>query len=420
MTIANETIEERPVSSVFTAGRMFYLVNNVVYYSQVMEGSNIAYLTKCYQSNDPTADQLNNILDTDGGTVPINSADRGIALKESANGVLIFCNNGVWELSGPKSGFKATEFSLRKITSEGCVSAQAIVQVASSYYYWSESKIHLISANKFSVLEESSVIDNVLETFYTDITLIGKQNSTGFYNKKDNVVEWFYNDLTANTGEELLYSHTLGVTLNLKTGGWFPMSFNGKLAESGTSAVNLVGGVDLSSIRSDGPFFISFQQLSTVYSLRVGQRDDVTFQDFGVNYPTAYVETGHEALQKPSNSKSAPTLMTHFRQTEENWIADGGGGYELDLQSGCQLRAQWDYDNSSANGRYAPYQQAYRFRRMFVPTAVEPFNSGQSVISTRNKVLGRGKALSLRFEQEANKDFQLLGYTIQWSIKGKM
>ena len=56
----------------------------------------------------------------------------------------------------------------------------------------------------------------------------------------------------------------------------------------------------------------------------------------------------------------------------------------------------------------------------FVPTGAGVFDSGESVITTKNKMLGRGNALSIRFEQEAGKDMQLLGYTVQFSVKGRM
>jgi len=424
MAIANETIDERPVSSVYTAGRLFYLVNNTVYYSQVAEGNNRSSLSKCYSKNDPTAEVASDILATDGGTVPVNSASGGIAIRESSNGILIFFSNGVWELAGPESGFTATEFSLRKVTDAGCVSAQSIVQVDGNYLYWGYNKVHSISTNQFSVLEEESITDLTIETFYSDITLVGKKFSTGFYNSKTNSVEWMYNTHTSEVATNLLYSHNKGLTLNLKTGGWFPLDFNAKLVESTVDEQGLVSGVDLSAIRDDGVFYISLAQqtIATTFTVcaNTGKRDDEDFQDFGTDFPTAYLETGYESLAKPSNSKSAPYVFTHFNQTEENWVADGSGGFEHDKQSGCQLRAQWDWNNTSANGRFATPQQAYRFRRINVPTTAEPFDSGETVISTKNKVLGRGKALSLRFEQEAGKDFQLLGYTIQWSIKGRM
>ena len=156
------------------------------------------------------------------------------------------------------------------------------------------------------------------------------------------------------------------------------------------------------------------------YGITFGNKISTSFQDFATVYPTAYAETGHETLGKPSNKKVAPYITTHFRKTEENWIADGSGGFELDLQSGCQMRAKWDWNESSANGRFSPPQQAYRFRRIYLPTTAEPFDSGETVITTKNKILGRGQAVSIRFEQESGKDMQLLGYTAQWSIKGRM
>jgi hypothetical protein len=55
-----------------------------------------------------------------------------------------------------------------------------------------------------------------------------------------------------------------------------------------------------------------------------------------------------------------------------------------------------------------------------MPSGAGSFNSGEQVITTKNKMLGRGNALSVRFEQEAGKDMQLLGYTTVYSVKGRM
>ena len=151
-----------------------------------------------------------------------------------------------------------------------------------------------------------------------------------------------------------------------------------------------------------------------------GFKNDSGFNDFNLPYPLAYIETGYESLDKPSNSKSAPYTNVHFLQTEENWIDDGAGGLMLDLQSGCKLRAKWDVNSSANNGRWSPPQQAYKFRRMYVPETAGEFLSGETIIASRLKVLGRGKILSLRFEQEVGKDMKILGYTTVYSIKGRM
>lgn len=107
-------------------------------------------------------------------------------------------------------------------------------------------------------------------------------------------------------------------------------------------------------------------------------------------------------------------------QTEQNWVDDGAGGLTLDNPSSCTMRSKWDWNNSSANGRWSPEQQAYRFRRINIPDAAGAFDSGEQVITTRNKILGRGNALQLRFEQSSQKDMKILGYTTTYSVKGKM
>ena len=425
MAIANETLDDRPISSVFAAGRVFYLVNNIIYYSQVMEGSNISYLAKCYSKNDPTAEQVSDLLATDGGTITINEAGRGVKLVETKSGVLILCDNGVWELSGPDSGFKATSFSLRKVTKYGCTSAQAVVEVSDAVYYWGLQHIHRLQTNEFGNMTEVSLTEDTIEAFYRGISHSAKKFASGFFNSATGEIEWFYSTATTATGIDLPYSHDRGLNLSVKTGGFFPQQYNGKIAGSSTAASSVYTGVDLSCLRDDAIYYISSHQEDTsgtvsTFKMQTGQKSDATFQDFGVNYPTAYVETGYETLAKPSNKKVAPYITTHFAKTEQNWVADGSGGFALDLQSGCQMRAKWDWNDSSTNGRWAPAQQVYRFRRTNIPSGAGAFDSGETVISTKNKMLGRGNALSVRFEQEAGKDMQLLGYTVQWSVKGRM
>ena len=424
MAIANEVILERPVSSVFSAGRVFYLVNNIVYYSQIMEGNNVSALAKCYSKNDPTAEQLNDLLETDGGTISINDADKGVKLLPSDRGVLVLFDNGVWSIQGPDTGFSATNFSVTKVSNHGCVSPQAAVQVSNVSYYWSTKHIHQIAINQFGVLEEVSLSEDTVEALFDGISLAAKQHSSGFYNPLTNEIEWFYSSLTTEGDSDLVYSHDRGINLGLKTGGFFPQQYNSKLVQSTTVGTALFTGLDITNKVENEILYVSFEQTDdatdSTYAPNLGRKDDITYQDFGTNYPTAYIETGHETLGKPSNKKVAPYITTHFRKTEENWIADGSGGFELDLQSGCQMRAKWDWNESSANGRFSPPQQAYRFRRIYLPTTAEPFDSGETVITTKNKILGRGQAVSIRFEQESGKDMQLLGYTAQWSIKGRM
>lgn len=427
MAISNETIDERPQVVVFTSGRAFYVLGSTVYFSQIMEGNNIAMLGNCYQKNDPTAEQLSDLLATDGGTLSIEEAGTPYFIGKTKGGVIIFFDNGVWTVRSPDGGFDATNFSVDKITEEGATGRNVVVRVGEAFFYWSYSTVNVIAANQYGVLEASSISEDSIETFYNSISTGSKKYASGFYNSKSGDIEWYYRSAApdeSDSTDELRWVHDKGIFYNVRTQGWFPQSYPSALLES-TQGESLIGGVDLSSIRSDAIWYVSLDVSiaggTADYQIKTGQRDSTDFTDFSTSFDTAYFESGYDSLQKPSNAKSAPYTTTHFLQTEANWVSDGSGGLELDTQSGCQLRAKWDWNDTDANGRWSPAQQAYRFRRSFVPPSVAgPFDSGEQVISTKNKILGRGKALSIRFEQEAGKDMQLLGWTTQWTVKGRM
>lgn len=428
MAIPNETIDERPVSGVFTGGRMFYLANNVVYYSQVMEGENVSLIAKCYSKNDPTAEQLSDILATDGGTIALNEASKGVLIGEVPNGVIVFCTNGVWSITGPDSGFSATNFKVTRITNRGATGKQNIVQVGDIYYYWGEDAIYVVQPNEFGVLKANNLTEDSIETFYKDISVKAREYAHGFYNTKTNNIEWYYSDEDYSDSSTIYFAHNKGLFYNVRTGGFFKMDYrNATQLGDEDPTFFLVGGIDLSRILDDGEWYISASQAypisgDAIYTAYIGQRSNATgYLDWNEeDIPTAYLETGYETLGKPSNNKEAPYITTHFKQTEENWISDGGDGFILDNQSGCQLQSKWDWNNSDANGKWGPQHQAYRFKRLYTPSGAEPFDSGEQVITTKNKVKGRGKALSLRFEQEFGKDMQLLGYTVQWSMSARI
>ena len=55
--------------------------------------------------------------------------------------------------------------------------------------------------------------------------------------------------------------------------------------------------------------------------------------------------------------------------------------------------------------------QAYRFNRNYIPdNVVDPFDYGYEVIVSKNKLRGRGRALSLYIYSEEGKDMHLLGW----------
>lgn len=423
LTTPIETIDERPTCCGYAAGRLFYGLKNNVYYSQVMEGESIDKLGFCYQQNDPTSEQLSDLLDTDGGTIQIDNATDVVQLKKFRGGVLIYCKNGVWFLSGPDTGFTATNFSLTQVTNAGCISPESVVVAGDVHYYWSSEGIYSVAINQFGQAEAANVIELTMQSFFNDIDIIAKGKASGAYNRIKKQVEWFYCSDTQTGATEYKYAYDKSLVLDLRSGGVWPQDYNATLSEASgkfiASVVNTTQGTE--EFDTVQVVVVTGAPSATQnYSLDFGRKSDADFKDFVADYPLAYIETGYETLNKPSNKKTAPYIATHFLQTEENWVSDGSGGFTLDNPSSCKMRAKWDWNNSNGNNRWSPSQQVYRFRRTYIPSGAGAFDSGEQVITTKNKMLGRGQALSIRFEQEANKDMKLLGYTTQWSIKGKM
>ena len=420
LTNPQETILTRPTCCEFTSGRVFYGSGNTVYYSQVLENVSMTKVDQCYQVNDPTSEHISDLLATDGGTVQIDNATDIIQIKKFGGGVLVYATNGVWYLHGVEGGFTAINYAMDLVSEAGCISAQAVVPAEATQYYWSGEGLYAITLNQFGKAEAQNIIEGTLQTHYNAIPRASKQKATGTYNRIRKQIEWHYPLL----GDyDYLHAMDASLLLDTRTGGIWPQSYSAITVEGvgnfiACSVNTNQGTEDRDSIKvviSTGT-----PNVTQTYNIDFAFKDDVNFQDFGAAYPTAYIETGYETLDKPSNKKVVPYINTHFLQTEQNWIADGSGGLTLDLQSGCQMRAKWDWNDSSANGRWSPAQQAYRFRRPFTPSVAGTFDSGETVIATKSKMLGRGEAISIRFEQETGKDMQLLGYTCVYSVKGRM
>src|SRR6478735_2677405 len=86
--LPKETVTERPASCAFFGGRVFWGVNSTVYYSQLLTGRQKAGL--CYQVADPTAENLSDLVATDGGVIPIPEISQIVRLVTHDASVLVF------------------------------------------------------------------------------------------------------------------------------------------------------------------------------------------------------------------------------------------------------------------------------------------------------------------------------------------
>lgn len=439
-----ETSLTRPNTVCFASGRVFYGHNNNVYFSQIFSSKQKAGL--CFQDNDPTSEDISDLLASDGGVIAIPSADRIYLTKEVSNGIMVFANNGVWFISGGDKGFSADDFQVTKVSSIGTDAPYSVVDTESHIYWWSRTGIQRIeqSSGVFGPIsgsfKSSNLTENVIDTFIKDINSNVRKYVKGVFDYGTNTIHWLYasNDLGRNN----FYNRILN--FNVITESFFPWSltsgnFPYLVGCYATSDINRISNSEPMTILGDPVVilgdpvvsngttisakdtfvqFVVAAPISTGWKFTVGNFTNDNFVDWetfdtdGVTY-NSFVETGYEILEDAARNKQATYVHAFFRQTEENFVADGDD-YTVDKPSSCYLTTKWDWSNTTASNKWSSRVQAYRISRMpFVNVLNLAIDTGFSIVATRNKARGTGRALQFRFEcDERGKNFDLLGWHV--------
>jgi hypothetical protein len=121
----------------------------------------------------------------------------------------------------------------------------------------------------------------------------------------------------------------------------------------------------------------------------------------------AFLLTGSQIAGDSTIFKQIPYLTMHFRRTE-NGVTDAGVPAN---QSSCLIRSQWDFSNSINSRKWGSLFQAYRYTTPHFITDVN-YDTGFEVITTKNKLRGRGKSFALFMQTEPLKDCRILGWNI--------
>jgi hypothetical protein len=114
-----------------------------IFFTQVIQSED--QLGKCHQVNDPTDPSINDLVASDGGSIQIPDATQIIKVVSSQSSLLVFAENGVWEVYGDTGGFIATSFQVSKISPNGVINPRSIVNVGGNFVYWSKAGIYLLS-----------------------------------------------------------------------------------------------------------------------------------------------------------------------------------------------------------------------------------------------------------------------------------
>ena len=394
----------------------------------------------CYQEADPTDPGINDLVATDGGSIQIPEITRIVKIVASQASVLVFAENGVWEVYGDTGGFIATSFQASKISTNGISNGNAVVNVNGNFIYWSKAGIYTLKPDAASGRFSSESISlTSIQTLYLDIPELGKNNAKGYYDEKENRVRFLYNDSDSYSETNYVNKYTKELIYDLTLEAWYKNELSSLASNSpyvadyvpipGYSVTTvtetvLAGATPVHHSSSGGVIVTSTVPVSRssqfsfltirATSFTLSKYSDNTFMDWktadgtGITF-SSYLVTGYELFGDIMRKKQIPYLFLYLEQTEKSFSASGSD-FILDNQSSCYVQSQWNWANSAASGNWGTAFQAYRILRLPTPTGAGAWDSGNSMVVTKNKLRGSGKTLSLKIYSETKKDMRLLGW----------
>lgn len=449
---------QRPASVAFYAGRVWYVCQDTVYFSQVID--DIAKAGMCYQVADPTCETISDLVATDGGNIPIPEMTRGVKLIASGSGVVCFGENGIWMVTGTQAGFRATDYAVIRLSQIGVEAPQSVVEAGNEIYYWSKSGIERLTPDGSALItmdggfKRDNISQNTVQTFVMGVPDRGKMYMKGLYDTNTQVIQWWYNSQGNSTNQEFFDS---ALCLDLTLQAFYPWQVSSTTAtpwvcglfqtprinQLQTSFNITAGGVQVTS----GTDNVTTDQFTTqiketfmkyVYAVPDGSgnynftfgifsndtqfTDWQTFDPAKIGFPyMSFIESGYEILGDAMRRKQAVYVTTLFGRIENALVLQADGGYQPDILGSCYFQTKWDWADTSTSNKWSSKVQAYRVIHMpkFDPSNLT-FDNGYSVIVTKNKVRGSGKALQFRFESDAiGSNFNLLGWAVFYSGSSK-
>jgi hypothetical protein len=433
LTVETEPNRFRTVASfgnrVFYAGVDSAKNGGKIYFSKIVESN--AELGNFYQVNDPTSEDISDLLDTDGGVVKIAEAHNIRKLHVFGAAILIFAENGVWSISGVDNVFRATEFSISKISDVGLVNENSFVVAGGAPIWWSKTGIYSIQTSETSGQPEARNLSLAsIQTLWNAIPNGKKAQVFVEYDQINQRVFWFYPDTEENI--DYKYNNVLVLDVNLQA--FYPWKIS-----DGTAGHYIIGSSYFSGLGStatetqvvNGADTIingSDTVVATVYKdflqneseiklivrsgvdgkLTVAHFSGDSYLDWGTGDYSSFAEAGYDFMGDMTTFKNAPYVTTYMRVTEDGYTYNGVG-YDFINPSSCKMSVSWNLTKANSTPR-----EIYKLKNVPVvdPDDLGSIHYPSDTVVTKSKVRGRGRSMKLRFESSAGKDFHLVGYEV--------
>jgi hypothetical protein len=407
----------------FMGGRAFYSgLNSAGYSSKIFFSQLIQSPTQfgnCYQDNDPTSEELSDLLPSDGGEITIFGIESVIAMVPMVNVLLIFATNGIWGITGSDGlGFRANDYTVTKISSVSAVNSASFADVNGLPFWWNLDGIYRILPGDQGGFSVESITDDTIKSYFDDIPISSRLNARGIYNPIDKTARWIFKSTAAASIEES-YEYDSVLSYSFLTEGFYPWTIEtGTVAvhdifvikgEGGTQSVESVTMSDGAEILSDlfgDPVTIFALSRSLItpkfkYLVSAGEPDVAAFT-FAETISTTYKDWfTADSTGQDYDSTFTVGYKLHSdtqRYFQANYVFVF---LEQETDASCFMRGLWEFTNSADSNRWSQPQQIYN-------SAL----TNRAVNFRRLKVRGKGRALQLKFYSETGKPFTIIGWSI--------
>lgn len=396
--VSQEIKNKRPVSVTFKFGRAWWTDGDIIYFSQIIE-QDVNKAALCYQDADPTSEDISDLIDTDGGTINILEAGFVIKLVAASNSVIVFAENGVWDISGQEGeAFKPTAYVPRKISDSELVSSKAVTTIEGTPLWAATDGLYTLNLDQVSrSYTEQSLTDQTIKTYYDSIT--NKEDMDIDFDRASKKVYFQHglNMLIYDLINGSFHPWTVATSANKSIQGIFSTKERGYITTP-TQVVSNDEDVESNSedvivnlpIDADSQLTIKFIILDST-SLTFGSFINAQYYDWDTVEYSVYIETGHMFEEAPTNRKSIPYITFWFK--EDN------------TDSECNFIHKWDFTNSEDYKLWSDPIDIYETKGIYRTTSY-----------VTRQLHGSGNFVVLRFEGVAGKSFELYGYNIEWDI----
>jgi len=357
----------------------YYTWTENIYYSQVVESP--SDFGSCYQANDPTSENLFDLLPTDGGVITEPGTGTIYKLFPIQNGMLVFAANGVWFITGSTGiGFAANDFTMTKISAIKTLSNHSFVDVNGLPMFWNEEGIYAVEPAQSGSLMVNPITVGTILTFYNNIPTISKQYCRGAYDPINYIVQWTYRS-TAETNISNRYQYDSILNFNIYNKAFYPFS----ISNSPTS-INGIVYVNYPNSGPTAPIAGFKYPASTSSSFSFADEHDTNYVDWGsINYDSYFV-VGYKLHGQGILKSQFPYVYVYSRNNGQY------GAY--------YIQGLWDFASNFDSNRWTQ------------PQFIEVNDVNAVMSSRRIKIRGRGRAVQLQFTSVDGQPFDIIGWAI--------